>query len=351
MSADLHQRVAMLLTLLGSPLERVRQNAVWYLAELGPRVAPVLRALRSTRMPGRHAAISALAELDWTELDTADRVLLQRLIRVKQLTEVPQPMIPQGEWYALPTTDQAAVLAAFDLRDPVPATMRMGFAPWQLNGPWQPLPEYIGYGITGDYGQVFVTPALDGWTLVFADSSVLAVDENAVEEEPEFASAHRRCAELSRRFGTAHWYLETENGGCWDQSGWCVADNGEVVRFCYYDFDIDGGVRIGPAAESGRQPSIQDLRAWVNEHDHGTGVPPCGRKSHPASPKKSSSRRGWKPGSPTSHPLPTMKRSMVTSTTSPMRPTTSTNLSSLIRTKRIQGAGNSGPWRWPGDCR
>ncbi len=291
-SADLQQQVAMLLILLGSPLEPVRQNAVWYLAELGPRVAPVLRALRTTRMPGRRAAISALAELDWTELATTDQALLRRLIRVKQLTEVPPPVIPQGVWYALPTTDQAAVLAAFNLRDPVPATMRMGFAPWQLDGPWRPLPEYIGYGITGDYGQVFVTPALDGWTLVFAESSLLATDEDTVQEGPKFASAHRRCAELSRRFGTAHWYLESENGGCWDQSGWCVADNGVVVQSCYYDFDIDGGVQIGPVTEFGRQPTIDELRAWVNEHDHGMGVPPV-RPEIPAGESKEEKFKAW----------------------------------------------------------
>ncbi len=291
-AAGLHQRAAVLVALLGSPLERVRQNAVWFLAELGPGVAPVLRAVRDTRMLGRRAAISALAELDWAELGTADQALVQRLIRVKQLTEVPQPVIPQGEWYALPTTDQAAVLAAFDLRDPVPVTMRMGFAPWQLDGPWRPLPEYIGYGITGAYGQVFVTPALDGWTLVFADGSVLTADGNVADGEVAFASAHRRCAELSRRFGKAHWYLETESGGCWDQSGWCVADKGEVVRYCYYDFDIDDGVQIGPAAESGRQPTVEELRAWVNEHDPGTGVPPV-RPETPPSESTEEKFKAW----------------------------------------------------------
>ncbi|RJO70626.1 hypothetical protein D5S18_25745 [Nocardia panacis] len=271
-STDLHQRVAVLVTLLGSPLKSVRQNAVRFLAALGPGVAPLLRAIRNTRTPGRRAAISALAELDWTELDPADQMLAQRLIRVKQPGEVPQPVTPQGEWYAVPTTDQAAVLAAFDLRDPMPVTMRMGFAPWQRNGPWRPLPEYLGYGVTGQYGQVFVTPVLDGWTLVFADSSVLAAEENPTEDEVEFAAAHRRCAELSRHFGAAHWYLESEDGGCFDQSGWCIAANGDIVRSCYYDFDIDGGVRIGPATESGSHPTIDETRAWINENSQG-GAP------------------------------------------------------------------------------
>jgi len=254
--------------LLGSPLAWVRERAVRFLAQHGRHVMDMLRAVRAARTPARRGALSAIAEIDWTALAPAERALVQRLVRVKQRTEVPKPLVPQGEWYALPTTDQAAVLAAFDLRDPVPVTMRMGFAPWHLDG-WQALPWYTGYGSTAVYEQVLVTPALDGWTLVFANGSTLTGDEEVRDEKVPFAATHRRCAELSRRFGAAHWYLESANGGCWDESGWCVAENGEIVRYCYHDHYVEGGARIGPGPTS-----AEDLRAWVAEHDPGTGVPP-----------------------------------------------------------------------------
>lgn len=264
---------ALLVAHLASPLEWVRQHAVRELAaEIGPEIAGTLRAVRAHRMPARRAALQALAEIDWAVLGPDDQALLQRLIRVKQRTEVPAPVIPQGEWYALPTTDQAAVLTAFDLRDPVPATLRMGFAPWQPQGAWQQLPWYCGYAISDTYEQVFVTPALDGWTLVFADGTVLAPDGTVPREEVRFAAAHRRCAELSRRFGTAHWYLHAGGGGCWDQSGWCVAEHGAVVRYCYHGHDVEGGTQTGPD---------DDLRAWLDEHDPGTGTPPVRPEPEP----------------------------------------------------------------------
>ena len=44
--------------------------------------------------------------------------------------EIPQPMHLCGSWYALPTTDQAAVLDAFGLTDPRTVTMEAGAATW-----------------------------------------------------------------------------------------------------------------------------------------------------------------------------------------------------------------------------
>lgn len=260
------------LALLGSSLEDVREDAASALCVFGPGVTD---ALRSVPRSARREALTLLAELGWQYLPPDDVTVLKRLIRVKQRTELPEPLDfgrLAGSWYALPTTDQAAVLAAFDLRDPVPATLRMGFAPWQPQGAWQQLPWYCGYAISDTYEQVFVTPALDGWTLVFADGTVLAPDGTVPREEVRFAAAHRRCAELSRRFGTAHWYLHAGGGGCWDQSGWCVAEHGAVVRYCYHGHDVEGGTQTGPG---------DDLRAWLDEHDPGTGTPPVRPEPEP----------------------------------------------------------------------
>ncbi|WP_429423546.1 hypothetical protein [Nocardia sp. GAS34] len=79
----------------------------------------------------RRMTLEMLAEYGWDQIGAKDLLALERLIRMKQRVETPEPLRRQqlnGAWYALPTTDQAAVLDALDLIDPVPATMRMADA-------------------------------------------------------------------------------------------------------------------------------------------------------------------------------------------------------------------------------
>ncbi|MFI6963402.1 hypothetical protein [Streptomyces sp. NPDC050149] len=66
----------------------------------------------------------------------------------------------------------------------------------------------------------------------------------------------QRCAELNRRFGSAHWY-GVSGGDGW--TAWCVAEGGEVVR--HYDvFDAEENGDGGPAhpAEAGYLLPHQD---------------------------------------------------------------------------------------------
>ncbi|GAA4263911.1 hypothetical protein [Dactylosporangium darangshiense] len=55
----------------------------------------------------------------------------------------------------------------------------------------------------------YVTPALDGWTLIFGGF-------------PGVEKAIPVCEAVSRRLGECHWYA----------SGWLVARAGRVVRYC-----------------------------------------------------------------------------------------------------------------------
>ncbi len=203
-----------LLPLLADPQQFVREVVCRVLRRLGPRALHVLREVR--RFPGlyRRYALTGLAELvGWNGLDAADQALVRRLIRIKAPRETPEPFEPDGQWYAIPTSDQAAVLDALDLSDPMPVTMRLGQAAVSK-----------GYAMGG---AAYITPVLDGWTLVFMWD---------VDQED-------RVAALSRRFGTAHGYIDWDDyHGSGFASGWCVAEHGTILR-CY--FHQDGEHQVG----------------------------------------------------------------------------------------------------------
>ncbi len=86
------------------------------------------------------------------------------------------------------------------------------------------------------------TPRLDGWILAFGDPFDSGEDGAA---EPEAVT--ERCADLSRRFGEAHWY----GMSCGDDwTAWCVARDGEVVRY-YEAFEPEQAVGPSHPAEEG----------------------------------------------------------------------------------------------------
>jgi hypothetical protein len=247
------KHLPILVALLGSSLEDIREEATRVLCLFGPGATD---ALRAAPRQARRGALAMLAEFGWHHLPPADRTAVTRLIRVKQRVEVPEPLDFAhlvGSWYALPTTDQAAVLEALDLRDPVPATMRMGFAPWQGKMPLAV--PYCGW-TSGDgrvhesYPEVFVTPALDGWTLVFTKEKLLEI--------------YPRMERLSVRFGTAHWHEQLVDDyapGCWSQ--WCAAQNGAIQVHC----ESAGNVRIHHSDEI--DPTVDRLHAWLTTNGHG----------------------------------------------------------------------------------
>ncbi|TDB87609.1 HEAT repeat domain-containing protein [Actinomadura sp. KC216] len=226
-----------LVALLDDPDAGVRQRAIWALDRLdSDLVVPLLHEVRRSRGNGRarRQALVALADIAGpAELDARDQLILRRLIRAKLATETPEPMHLCGMWHAVPTGDQAAVLDAFDLSDPEPVTMRLGGSAWNHD-------HHVGGGEHGECSRVYVTPELDGWTLVFGQP--FDGDED-LDTDRLFA----RLRELSLRFGTAHWY----GASCGDDwTAWCVAEKGEIVR--YYDvFEPDDQVGTGHPAEDG----------------------------------------------------------------------------------------------------
>ncbi|MFD7257927.1 hypothetical protein [Streptomyces sp. NPDC059874] len=188
-------------------------------------------------------------------LDELDRDAVRRLTRIKQLDEVPEGMHLCGSWYAVPTTDQGAVLEAFDLGVGEPVTVRTGAAAWNHDHH-----NRSGLGHDG-CARVFVSPVLDGFTLVFGGSSqdthrIEDAGDNGLDEAMERV-VREKCTELSRRFGAAQWYGMSCGDG-W--TAWCIAENGEVVRF-YDAFDAEESGDDGPGhpAEAG----------YLLPHEHG----------------------------------------------------------------------------------
>jgi HEAT repeat protein len=228
------------LALLADPFAYVRAKAAWTISCIGTSAVPVLRSMRRSPGPHRRYALAGLAELvGWTGLDPADQALVQRLIGIKIRRELPEPFYPDGQWYAVPTSDQAAVLDAFDLSDPMPVTMRLGQAA-------------ASYGYLLDGNAAYVTPALDGWTLVFV-------------WDGEFED---KTAALSRRFATAHMYVDWDDyHGCGYATGWCIAERGSIVR-CYVNQD-------GPYEIGAPHPAEDGYRLPHEDADDADGVEVC----------------------------------------------------------------------------
>ncbi|MGW1727629.1 HEAT repeat domain-containing protein [Streptomyces sp. NPDC002306] len=246
-----------LIPLLGDPESEVRQRAVWTFEAIGAGAASELRRLRREPATGpriRAGALEALAAMGGPAvLDGKDLAAWRRLTRIKRRTEVPAGMHLCGSWYAVASTDQAAVLHAFDLADPEPVTLRTGEGAWNH--------DHHNWGRTRPHdtcARVYVSPVLDGWTLVFGDTSQDTHRvKDADDSEKALADVVRgRCAELSRTFGAAQWYGMSCGDG-W--TAWSIAEAGEVLR--HYDaYDVEENGDAGPAhpAESGYLLPHQD---------------------------------------------------------------------------------------------
>ncbi|MGA8112194.1 MAG: HEAT repeat domain-containing protein [Actinocatenispora sp.] len=229
-----------LVPLLADPDATVRERAAAAFVRMGAGAIPVLRAARRTPGPQRRPAFTALVEIGgWDAVEQADRWALERLVRGKLTHEVPEPMHLCGFWYAVPSTRQADVLDAFGLVDPWPVTMRLGASAW----------NHHQHAVPGGVEEMrcarhYVTPALDGWTLVFGDPRE---DPHADTGLSTAEAVHARCVALSARFGAAHWY----GASCADEwTAWCLAEDGTVVR--WYEIE-EPDEQIGPPhpAESG----------------------------------------------------------------------------------------------------
>ena len=235
-----------LLPLLHDEDEDVRARAGWVFRSAGEAIVPAL--LRVRRTPGsrlRAAVLGFLVDIvGFDGLDRADQENISRLIHIKSLSEVSESVHLCGSWFAIPTCDQPAVLDAFDLSDPVPVTMRLGASAWNFDH---------HYSISRDEHRrcrrMYVSPELDGWTLVFGNIAQAAHLQShpASQMDAWMDVIFAACREVSRRFGEAHWYGMSCGDG-W--TAWCVARDGEIVR--YYDaFEPERALGAPLSVESG----------------------------------------------------------------------------------------------------
>ncbi len=133
---------------------------------------------------------------------TLDKILLHRRAQDLDAAEPLGPtFVEECSWYAVPTSDQAAVLDAFQLTDAVPVGFRE--AAWLFDAQGDLPPDKA----------VVVTPAFDGWTQL--------VHRGALNADLEA---------LSARFGAAHFYGHGYQSGCGDWSEWTVAEQGKVLQ-------------------------------------------------------------------------------------------------------------------------
>ncbi|WP_406006761.1 HEAT repeat domain-containing protein [Streptomyces sp. NBC_00637] len=215
---DARSAVDALVPLLGDPDDEVAREAQNALMSHGEHVIARLRLVRE-RGPGRQRAraLTVLAESGGEgALSRADVAAVERLVRVKLQDDRPEGLWAcWNHWIAVHSGDQAGIMRILGLSDPRPVTFALsndivdtdshGFGP---DDPYR-----------GDE-RVFVTPELDGWTLVLG-----AWCDPCGEERGD--DVLRLCVELSHRYGQAHAYYY---GGQGDGSAWVVAEHGVVVR-------------------------------------------------------------------------------------------------------------------------
>jgi hypothetical protein len=208
---------AALLPLLGDPDQEVARQAQDTLIRTGEHVIPLLRRVRE-RGPGRQRAraLTVLAELGGEPaLSRADRTAIERLIRIKLPNDRPEPLWAcWNYWMAVPGGDQAGIMRTLGLTDPRLVTFALGNDIVDADGHGCDTDEHTGYE------RVFVTPELDGWTLVLG----AWCDPHGQERREDVL---RLCTELSTRYGRAQAYYY---GGQGDGSAWLIAEQGTVIR-------------------------------------------------------------------------------------------------------------------------
>jgi hypothetical protein len=143
-------------------------------------------------------------------LSERDRSAVARLIRIKAIDDRGVPL--EGcstSWIAVPGGDQAGIAEVLGLSGERLATFSLGHSVVLHDSNDWPDPR-----------RVYLTPEVEGWTLVVGPWC----DPVDPERADELLDA---VTELSRRFGRAQAYYFGEHGG---GSGWALAEKGVAVR-------------------------------------------------------------------------------------------------------------------------
>jgi hypothetical protein len=211
--------------LLSDPVEDVRIGAYNALGSGGWDILEFVKRVRRTA-PSPHARNylreMLLEMVGFQGMDAGDQAAIRRFIDIRAVGEQPEPMHLCGTWTAIPTLDQGAVLDALDLSDPMPVTMRLGAGAWNR--------DHHDWYEHDDCRRTYVSPAFDGWTLVFGKSPRVAHASGDKEHRDALCD---EVVRLSARFGEAHWYGASCGDG-W--TAWCLARDGKIVRF-FDNFD------------------------------------------------------------------------------------------------------------------
>lgn len=224
------------------------------IAKLGQAAIPELSFIRE-HGPGRlrAAALTSLAEIGGeAALSARDVAAIERLIRIKLLDERPRPLAACWlYWIAVPGGDQDGIIRILGLSDPRPATFAMAVE----------IVDCDAHGCGEDepgspFGRVFVTPEVDGWTLV-AGVWCDPCDESSADR------VFRHCTELSARYGRAQAYYY---GAQSDGSAWLVAENGVVVRrFQDTGESDDGQWTLGERLPCELAARAEDVERWGDD--------------------------------------------------------------------------------------
>jgi hypothetical protein len=186
------------------------------LEEIGPDVLDALREVRRSG-PGRlrRGAFSAITGIgDTTALSPKDQALWQRYIRAKAVADQPQE-IWENSCLAVPGGDQQGILDVLEFSDASPMYFDLGLA--VANGSWWTLEPPAEHP---DRAEAFITPELDGWTLVVSGWCYPAWDLDW------YTRTREALLRLSVRFGTAWGFA---GRGFMGTAAWACAKDGDIV--------------------------------------------------------------------------------------------------------------------------
>ncbi|GAA4245008.1 hypothetical protein [Dactylosporangium darangshiense] len=187
-----------------------RNRLVWHLARRGePIVAHLQRIRRNGPGALRAAALEILVNIvGEAGLHPADLAAAERLVRIKAPVE---PFVNLSlcwdTWMCVRGGDQQAILTGLGLTPVRPATFALAAS---VVADRRDDPDNL----------VFVTPELNGWTVVagrWCDPS----DDDRAEEVRHLAER------LSAEHGAAHAFFITEYS---DYSAWLIAEHGRTIR-------------------------------------------------------------------------------------------------------------------------
>ncbi|MFF2328733.1 MULTISPECIES: HEAT repeat domain-containing protein [unclassified Streptomyces] len=198
----------------------VRYRAEKAVGAIGAHAGPALRAIRRDGPAHlRRHALTALALIGgMDQFDERDRRAMERLVRIKTAQDTPESL-PDHCWLAVPGATYEGLFEAMGLHDRVPCTISMGLSAAENDTTVVMDPD----GTEHTAYRVFVTPELDGWRLVYANtplgSMVWDVDE--------------LLSRLSAVCGQAQFYCQDEHS---DSMIWSVALDG-VPRRRYWRYE------------------------------------------------------------------------------------------------------------------